>query len=95
MSKTLGSGNMLFIGLLMNFFFFLGNRVGVFATLTNSYAVVAIGGSENFYRLDSSFFATGLVANFRGKKKVSLKPNCKTLFPFAMLQSAEHESLDD
>lgn len=25
-------------------------RVGVFATLTNSYAVVAIGASENFYR---------------------------------------------
>ncbi|GAM35948.1 translation initiation factor [Talaromyces pinophilus] len=25
------------------------NEVGVFATLTNSYAIVAIGGSENFY----------------------------------------------
>ena len=25
-------------------------RVGVFATLTNSYALVAIGASENFYR---------------------------------------------
>lgn len=29
---------------------FLLCRVGVFATLTNSYAIVAIGGSENFYR---------------------------------------------
>lgn len=26
------------------------NRVGVFATLTNSYALVATGGSMNFYR---------------------------------------------
>ena len=25
-------------------------RVGVFATLTNSYALVAVGASENFYR---------------------------------------------
>ena len=27
-----------------------GCRVGVFATLTNSYALVATGGSMNFYR---------------------------------------------
>lgn len=26
-----------------------GHRVGVFSTLTNSYALVAIGASENFY----------------------------------------------
>lgn len=26
------------------------SRVGVFATLTNSYALVALGASENFYR---------------------------------------------
>ena len=26
------------------------NRVGVFATLTNAYSLVAIGASENFYR---------------------------------------------
>jgi hypothetical protein len=26
------------------------NRVGVFSTLTNAYALVAIGASENFYR---------------------------------------------
>ena len=28
-------------------------RVGVFATLTNSYALVAVGASENFYRYAS------------------------------------------
>lgn len=27
-------------------------RVGVFSTLTNSYALVAVGASENFYRYD-------------------------------------------
>jgi translation initiation factor 6 len=27
------------------------NEIGCFATLTNSYALVGIGGSENFYRL--------------------------------------------
>jgi len=27
-----------------------GDRVGVFSTLTNSYALVAVGASENFYR---------------------------------------------
>jgi hypothetical protein len=26
------------------------HRVGVFSLLTNSYAIVAVGGSENFYR---------------------------------------------
>jgi translation initiation factor 6 (eIF-6) len=25
-------------------------RVGVFSTLTNAYAIVAVGASENFYR---------------------------------------------
>lgn len=29
-------------------------RVGVFATLTNAYAIVAIGASENFYRFVAS-----------------------------------------
>jgi len=27
------------------------NEIGVFAKLTNSYCLVGIGGSENFYRL--------------------------------------------
>jgi translation initiation factor 6 (eIF-6) len=26
------------------------NEVGVFSTLTNAYAIVAVGASENFYR---------------------------------------------
>jgi hypothetical protein len=30
------------------------NEVGVFATLTNAYAIVAVGASENFYRCASS-----------------------------------------
>lgn len=29
-------------------------RVGVFATLTNAYAIVAVGASENFYRYVST-----------------------------------------
>lgn len=32
------------------------SRVGVFATLTNAYAIVAIGASENFYRFVTSVF---------------------------------------
>lgn len=28
------------------------NEVGVFAKLTNAYCLVAMGGSENFYRCD-------------------------------------------
>ena len=32
---------------------FVRYRVGVFSTLTNSYAIVAIGASENFYRYDA------------------------------------------
>jgi hypothetical protein len=28
----------------------LSRRVGVFSTLTNAYAIVAVGASENFYR---------------------------------------------
>jgi len=38
---------------------FLRRRVGVFATLTNSFALVAVGASENFYRyvrLDAAAF---------------------------------------
>lgn len=30
------------------------NRVGVFSTLTNSFALVAVGASENFYRYASA-----------------------------------------
>lgn len=33
---------------------FTNNRVGVFAKLTNSYALVAVGASENFYSVFES-----------------------------------------
>lgn len=32
------------------------NEVGVFSKLTNSYCLVAIGGSENFYRYFIIYF---------------------------------------
>lgn len=34
-------------------------RVGVFATLTNSYALTAVGASENFYRYVLAFGLRG------------------------------------
>ena len=43
-------------------------RIGVFSCLTNSYAVVAVGASENFYRcVFSSFFPNGKKKKQRGK----------------------------
>jgi translation initiation factor 6 (eIF-6) len=33
-------------------------EIGCFATLTNSYALVALGGSENFYRYNTIIFLT-------------------------------------
>lgn len=57
-------------------------RVGVFSCLTNAYAIVAVGGSENFYRYAPAK---------KGKKKsdnkktdqtlVSSSPNSKMSFP--------------
>lgn len=46
------------------------HRVGVFATLTNAYAVVAIGASENFYR---SVMSSSLNALGRGEVSFPLK----------------------
>ncbi len=46
------------------------HRVGVFATLTNAYAVVAIGASENFYR---SVMSRSLNALGRGEVSFPLK----------------------
>ena len=34
------------------------NDIGVFASLTNSYCITALGGSENFYRFRTSFFSS-------------------------------------
>lgn len=33
------------------------NEIGVFANLTNAYCLVALGGSENFYRYSNHRFA--------------------------------------
>ena len=45
------TNNILFgLSLLTGAQFENNNEVGVFAMLTNSYCLVAIGGSENFYR---------------------------------------------
>ncbi len=42
-----------------------GDRVGVFSTLTNSYALVAVGASENFYR----YVAYPPAAQVSGRRK--------------------------
>lgn len=39
------------------------NEVGVFARLTNSYCLVAMGGSENFYRYDGLMNMPGWLAH--------------------------------
>ena len=57
-------------------------EVGVFATLTNSYALVGIGGSENFYRLVEA--SIDLIV-------VYLKQNSATWCQLFTLPSAELE----
>lgn len=44
-----------------------GDRVGVFSTLTNSYALVAVGASENFYRYVVAYPPSAQVSG--GRKK--------------------------
>ena len=48
------------------------HRVGVFSTLTNAYAIVAVGASENFYRCVEAFPPSGhgpvLVAKINSKR---------------------------
>lgn len=46
------------------------NDIGVFSKLTNSYCLVAIGGSENFYRYESG--CTVLVCSRENYKTPSL-----------------------
>jgi hypothetical protein len=43
------------------------DRVGVFSTLTNSYALVAVGASENFYRYVLAFQPSARVFGRRKK----------------------------
>lgn len=61
-------------------------RVGVFATLTNSYALVATGGSMNFYRFGPTLLRVedGLI---KGALSVFLRPNWRMLFLYATLPS--------
>jgi hypothetical protein len=70
-------------------------RVGVFSTLTNAYAIVAVGASENFYRC-VHLPCSATTAHAPRKKHlntdispVSLKPNSKTSSPSATPQSPE------
>lgn len=69
------------------------NEVGVFSTLTNAYAIVAVGASENFYRC--ALLATKKIrqknSDTDGGKTVSSKPNFRMSFPFAMPPSPEPE----
>jgi len=44
-----------------------GDRVGVFSTLTNSYALVAVGASENFYRYVLAYPPSAQVSGRRKK----------------------------
>ena len=52
------------------------NEIGVFANLTNSYALCAIGGSENFYSvfehvIQSDFFALKQIYSFHLYSRVA------------------------
>jgi hypothetical protein len=72
-------------------------RVGVFATLTNAYAIVAVGASENFYR----YVERRTQAPRKGYgmssanvlRAVFLKPNSRMSFLSATPQSLELVSL--
>lgn len=73
------------------------NRVGVFATLTNSYAIVAIGASENFYRYAThGLFTRGNqekvgteAGTDGGQRAVSSKRNYRMWSPYATRRSRE------
>lgn len=70
------------------------NEVGVFSTLTNAYAIVAVGASENFYRcalIATKNFLQKKSSDTDGGKTVSSKPNFRMSFPFAMPPSPEPE----
>lgn len=78
-------------------------RVGVFSTLTNAYAIVAVGASENFYRcVEARSPAQGVLQSIASANRqwswhtdmlatAFSKPNFKTSYPFAMppLQALE------
>lgn len=67
-------------------------RVGVFATLTNSYALVATGGSMNFYRFGTIYrsMETGKRVERRadlGFRLVFSRLNWRTSFLYVIPQS--------
>lgn len=79
-------------------------RVGVFATLTNSYALVAVGASENFYRYGSlaspeilhQWAQCGSREDERADGwTVFSRQSYKMSSRFAMLRLRERESLED
>lgn len=47
------------------------NEIGVFAKLTNAYCLVALGGSENFYRWGNFHLPTHSFATLYALKQVS------------------------
>jgi hypothetical protein len=55
-----GIGNILVFVMAIRVQFENNNEVGVFSKLTNSYCLVAVGGSENFYRFVCAEYA-GLI----------------------------------
>ncbi|KAH8196360.1 hypothetical protein TruAng_009472 [Truncatella angustata] len=59
------------------------NEIGVFSTLTNSYALTAVGASENFYRY----------ASFR-RAAAALHGDCGAAVPPHCLQEQEHHEHD-
>ena len=63
------------------------NEVGVFSKLTNAYCVVAIGGSQNFYRYACDYLEIPLVdlTFCPSPTLVCLKENCQNLFQWFML----------
>lgn len=67
-------------------------RVGVFATLTNSYALVATGGSMNFYRFGPTLPRVGDDRLIEGVLSVFSRPNWRMLFLYATLPSQALES---
>ena len=59
------------------------NDIGVFASLTNSYCITALGGSENFYRFRTSFFSyTNMVGLVKLAISVSFKVNLPPIYPW-------------
>lgn len=64
------------------------NDIGVFSKLTNSYCLVAIGGSENFYSYEIYEYHDLTL------KTVFLSLSSRLLFQLYTLQSLEPESLE-